>query len=187
MQTAAISHARSNHPTKLTAVCCQAGEAPVVDVMPGLRTHLRNFRPFLQVHKHGTGMDRLTIVHSQVAHIAWISCWVPTEPALESPTRNDVQALARAYSVKPPPIGDHPHGRAAARLGGTRATASPACRLCCNRMRLVVTLPCNGSVVCEAQRCSDILQTFKCHLHPQEVCQLPYQHYRRLDCMLEEV
>eukprot|EP00892_Ulva_mutabilis_P000653 jgi/Ulvmu1/10589/UM065_0043.1 len=122
-----------------------------------------------QVHKCGFGTDQLETVDSQVAHIAWISCWVPTEPALESPTRNDVQALARAYSVAPPPIGDHPHGRAAARLGGTRATASPACRLCCNRMRLVVTLPCNGSVVCEAQRCSDILQTFKCHLHPQEI------------------
>lgn len=127
----------------------------------------------MQVHKYGPQKEQLQVMHSQLSYLAWISCWVPTEPALESPTRNDVQALARAYTTVPPPISDHPHERAAARLGGTRATASPACRLCCNRMRLVVTLPCNGSVVCEAQRCSDILQTFKCHLHPQEVCASP--------------
>lgn len=100
----------------------------------------------------------------------WISCWVPTEPALEAPARNDVFALARMYNVPTPPTTQQSQSNASSKLGGnTRSAASPSCRLCCNRMGLVLSLPSDGMVVTQPRSCAMIVEVFKCPLHPHEV------------------
>jgi hypothetical protein len=112
----------------------------------------------------------LQLVHSQTCLALWISCWVPTEPALEAPARTDVYALARMYGVPTPPFAQFLHSSASSKLGGnTRAAASPACRLCCNRMGLVLSVPCDGVVVTQPRACAMIVEVFKCPLHPHEV------------------
>ena len=112
----------------------------------------------------------LQTVAWQPCKALWISCWVPTEPALEAPARNDVFALARMYNVPTPPTTQQSQSNASSKLGGnTRSAASPSCRLCCNRMGLVLSLPSDGMVVTQPRSCAMIVEVFKCPLHPHEV------------------
>jgi hypothetical protein len=112
----------------------------------------------------------LQAVQRQVCKALWVSGWVPTEPALESPACYDVHALARLYNVPTPRIIHLPLVHDGSKLGGnTRSSASPSCRLCCNRMNLVLSLPCDGTVVTQPHSFAKVVEVFKCPLHAHEM------------------
>jgi hypothetical protein len=112
----------------------------------------------------------LQTVQRQACNALWISSWVPTEPALEAPACNDVYAAARLHNLPIPQITPQAQSNVSSKLGGnTRSSASPSCRLCCNRMSLVLSLPCDGMVVTQPRSSEMVVEVFKCPLHAHEM------------------
>jgi hypothetical protein len=109
-------------------------------------------------------------VQRQVCKALWISGWVPTEPDLESPARRDVHALARLHNLPNPQMTRQSQSLDSSKQGGnTRSSASPSCRLCCIRMNLVLSLPCDGMAVSQPRSSAKVVEVFKCPLHAHEM------------------
>jgi hypothetical protein len=112
----------------------------------------------------------LQTVQRQVCKALWISGWVPSQPALESPARSDVHALARLYNFPMHELVQDSESYVSSKLGGhTRTLTSPSCRLCCNWMNLVLSLSSDGMVVAQPRSSAMLVEVFKCPLHAHEM------------------